>query len=100
MNCHPGKGEHKAKQHDDTGQASAIAKACKKSARNPALDYLSGAMLIEDVRHHYGHNHYDEGPDLATGALSFSTPVLARQMGDIGSGKSERAETTTRPKRR
>jgi fatty-acid desaturase len=58
-------------------------------------------MLIEDVRHHYGHHHYyDEGPDPATGALSFLTPVLARQMGDIGSGKSERDQTTTRQKRR
>jgi hypothetical protein len=45
----------------------------------------------------YGHHHYDEGPDLATGALSFLTPVLARQMGDIGSGKSERAQTTILP---
>jgi hypothetical protein len=48
---------------------SAFAKACRKNARSPASDYLSGAMLIEDVRHHYGHHHYDEGPDLATGAL-------------------------------
>jgi hypothetical protein len=51
--------------------------------RNQAVasDYLSGAMLIEDVRHHYGHHHYNEGPDLATGALSFSIPVssLARR---------------------
>jgi hypothetical protein len=39
------------------------------------LDYLSGAMLIEDVRHHYGHHHNDEGPDLATGALLVSIPV-------------------------
>jgi hypothetical protein len=41
----------------------------KKSARSPASDYLPGAMLIEDVRHHYGHDHNDEGPDFATGAL-------------------------------
>jgi hypothetical protein len=46
-------------------------KARKKSARSPASDYLSGAMLIEDVRHHYSHHHNDEGPDLATGAMSF-----------------------------
>jgi hypothetical protein len=46
------------------------------------------------------YHHNDEGPDFAIGALSFSTPVLARQMGDVGSGKSERSETTTRPKRR
>jgi hypothetical protein len=51
------------------GLVSAFAKACRKNARSPASDYLSGAMLIEDVRHHYGHHHYDEGPDLATGAL-------------------------------
>jgi hypothetical protein len=71
MNCHPGKGEHKAKRHDDAGPTSAFAKACRKSDRSPASDYLSGAMLIEDVRHHYGHHHCDEGPDRATGALSF-----------------------------
>ena len=28
-------------------------------------------MFIEDVRHHYGHHHNDEGPDLATGAYYF-----------------------------
>ena len=55
----------------------------------------SGAMLIEDVRHHFGHHHFNEGPDLATGALSFLTPVLVRQMADVGSGKLELAETTT-----
>jgi len=38
MNCHPGKGEHKAKRHDDAGPTSAFAKARRKSARSAVLD--------------------------------------------------------------
>jgi hypothetical protein len=37
---------------------------------------ISGAMLIEDMRHHYGHHHNDEGPDFAIGAYSFSAPCF------------------------
>ena len=57
------------------GPASAFAKARNKSARRPASDYRSGAMLIEDVRQHPATTTNDEGPDLATGALLVYMPV-------------------------